>query len=300
MVCFALLLAMVGFVLPTTAHAQQALPSRPDLSAWNATAADVLRRSPAPNAGSREPTQGVQSASGRDRPAQSGPASAAYAADRARSAFQASRTPERQAEVESWRSSLASGPVQAVPGQAGLWPMPRDELRRFIEANHTPTRLEGKRLFIFVSSSMPEATLRNYYAVADGNPGIGFALRGVIGSGRELRPTLEWIRKQVCPDSKSMTDVRAEDCRRVNIDLDPTLFRRFGIKRVPAVVWLARDDDLAMPEDKLRDEDFLTYYGDVGLDYVIGQFLRARPQDVRLKELALSLDRSYYRHRGRR
>jgi type-F conjugative transfer system pilin assembly protein TrbC len=97
----------------------------------------------------------------------------------------------------------------------------------------------GDRVYLFVSSSMPLATLRNYSADAAKLKGdVVMVVRGLKG-GLEAKwvPTMMFSRSILAEDPDC--DVSNANChmRFVQLEIDPLLFKRYGISRVPAVVY---------------------------------------------------------------
>lgn len=99
-------------------------------------------------------------------------------------------------------------------------------------------RQSGTRLYVFVSSSMPLATLRRYAADLDRlapTANVSLVLRGFIGGGSRMGPTVRFVHQVLRFDA----ECDRPDCpvRALDMQVDPLLFRRFAIERVPAVVF---------------------------------------------------------------
>jgi type-F conjugative transfer system pilin assembly protein TrbC len=94
-------------------------------------------------------------------------------------------------------------------------------------------RLAGEQLVLFVSSSMPLHTLRAYARDLAQVGGV-MVVRGGIGGLRQVTPTMNWIH--------SVLSVKADcegECKMWATELliDPMLFRLYGIKKVPALIY---------------------------------------------------------------
>lgn len=91
----------------------------------------------------------------------------------------------------------------------------------------------GDRLYLFVSRSVPLTTLRRYAEALEETPGAVMLVRGFVDGGTRIRPTLEFIASILRKD----VNCTGADCemRRVAVQVDPVLFRRYGIQEVPAV-----------------------------------------------------------------
>ena len=88
-------------------------------------------------------------------------------------------------------------------------------------------------IYIFMSSSVPRSTWKNYIKAIDklrssGQDGIGIVLRGCIGGCTKVLPTAKFIYSLL---------KHGKDTYKVPVLLDPLLFRLFKIKRVPVIVY---------------------------------------------------------------
>ncbi|MDX9823120.1 MAG: type-F conjugative transfer system pilin assembly protein TrbC, partial [Syntrophales bacterium] len=97
----------------------------------------------------------------------------------------------------------------------------------------------NERIYLFVSSSVPIETLRNYAKDLDrlGYSNVFMVLRGFVDGIKRVKPTLDFVKSVIAVDANC--DVITTGCKayRVNIKIDPLLFRRYGISRAPAVVY---------------------------------------------------------------
>lgn len=95
-------------------------------------------------------------------------------------------------------------------------------------------RATSERLYLFVSSSIPMDVLRRYAHQVEGVPGAMMVLRGFINGATKIKPTVDFVGKLLKRDP----DCQGARCKRIRapVIVDPNLFRRYGIKRVPAVV----------------------------------------------------------------
>ncbi|MGK7345016.1 MAG: type-F conjugative transfer system pilin assembly protein TrbC [Candidatus Nitrospinota bacterium M3_3B_026] len=106
----------------------------------------------------------------------------------------------------------------------------------------TPLLPPSERIYLFISSSMPVETIRGYLADIDRlgpPPNVRVVMRGFIGGIKKIGPTMEYMKKVLAKDRDC--DPSAAECElfRTGIQIDPKLFRRYGIEKVPAVVHAA-------------------------------------------------------------
>ncbi len=143
-------------------------------------------------------------------------------------------------------------------------------------AKHTGRLSADERLYVFVSSSVPIQTLRNYAASIDaiGDPNVVMVMRGFIGGmtkwGRMLDFTSQvLIRNPSCDTRNDQCDMYA-----ANLQVDPLLFRRYGVSVVPTVVYArgVHRVDAVMSEglaDLTTVSGFYSIQGDVSLEYIL-------------------------------
>lgn len=93
---------------------------------------------------------------------------------------------------------------------------------------------EGERIYIFMSSSVPKETWIEYaktiHAMRIGNRAV-MILRGCIGGCEKILPTTNFI-TDILTDEKKLKKGLG-----VQVWIDPLLFRKYNIKKVPAVVF---------------------------------------------------------------
>ena len=137
----------------------------------------------------------------------------------------------------------------------------------------------SERIYIFVSSSMPLETLRAYVGDVSGlkDDSIVFVMRGFIGGMKFIRPTIDFIAKALVTDKHC--DLGKQKCEvyNVNFEIDPLLFRKYGITRVPAFVYVPHIEveDSERSEgsaENARVSDFFTLYGDAFFEYILETF----------------------------
>ena len=137
-----------------------------------------------------------------------------------------------------------------------------------------------ERVYIFVSESMPMAVLRQYAAdmARLGDTRVTMVLRGFIGGIANIGPTAGFVAKVTVKDA-SCDLAGGIQCPMMasNIIVDPLLFRRYQISRVPAFVY-ARGVSISNPDQSegtagnTKVDDFISISGDVSLKYVFKQF----------------------------
>ena len=174
----------------------------------------------------------------------------------------------------------------------------RDKLQEYIDKNGPKGAYAGRSVYVFVSSSMPDTTVQNLMESASGKKGIVFVLRGLVGEKPSIKPTAEWIGQSMCDGESILFMSAAEkekaDCLNVSVDINPMLFRRFGIREVPAVVYVPDPQETVMQDKSAHKEDFFAFYGDVSMRYALGRISLARDDDPKLSRIIDQFDESYY------
>ena len=210
---------------------------------------------------------------------------------------------ENTPPTEKMGKEVAEKAVETARGQQGLvqtyteniWAKVKSEfqdkgllydegyLDRLLEDNREHGLYENTNLYVFVSESVPGVTLRNYLKALEGVP-TAFVLRGLIGDDpAKFQPTQEWVQRSLCGEPPYKVDSK---CYLHPVDINPNLFRVFGIERVPAVVYVPNPEQVAscglspMPE-----KDFFIWYGDLAPAYVLKQIQKLRPDDLMLHSI---------------
>jgi type-F conjugative transfer system pilin assembly protein TrbC len=141
------------------------------------------------------------------------------------------------------------------------------------------TASNSAQLYLFVSSSVPLTTLRNYAAMIDrAHAGqVTMVLRGFVGGMNKIRPTMEFIgeilkKDPACDFTKDNYPARGHKCDsyQVNIEIDPLLFQRFAIDEVPALAYLPVSEN----DTEGKQTEPLIVNGDAGLDYLLERINR--------------------------
>ena len=203
---------------------------------------------------------------------------------RARESFRVFKT-RVLPKAEEWRQRIKAdnGKVHVPPRpQGGRGKVPG----RIIQAD--------ERLYIFMSSSVPKAVWRGYARDLDRlrDPHAVMVLRGCIGGCRYIRPTLEFIQSVVAPEGEDGRKLSAQ------VWIDPFLFRFYGIREVPCVVFargvhpLAEASEGTMKNLKGKPTWAMTC-GDWALEYHLKELYK-KTKAPTLKTLVRTLERSWY------
>ena len=138
-------------------------------------------------------------------------------------------------------------------------------------------RVAGERFYLFVSSSVPLATLRNYAAdlARLNDPRFVMVLRGFIGGARRIGPTATFIANVLKTDPDCNLDSTRECAMRdIPFIVDPLLFRSSGITHVPAVAFIpeieknAQNSRESLSSARTTGEPMIIY-GDVSLGHAL-------------------------------
>lgn len=140
---------------------------------------------------------------------------------------------------------------------------------------------KDERVYLFISSSMPMQTIRNYVnsVVELGDPNISIVMRGFVGGASKVGPTVKFIAAAIKDDA--LCDESKQKCtvKKANINIDPLLFRKYGVSKVPAVVYAKgltlADAGLSEGKDgNATVRDYSIIYGDASLEYLLDQIAR--------------------------
>jgi type-F conjugative transfer system pilin assembly protein TrbC len=204
-------------------------------------------------------------------------------------AYNATQTQEFQKEVERYKESLASIIMQK--GGLSLKDVYKDYVEKRKEKEKVLKLDPDERLYVFVSSSMPKETVRNYVTFVsshiEGN--VVFVLRGGVGGLKKLTPTVAWIYDMIKRDK--FCEGGNCEVHEVEFVIDPFLFKRYGVERVPAVVYAKGEELIKFEgseglEDKWRTKVWTKTYGDMGLAY----HLKAIGEELKIEKMKRFVD----------
>ena len=104
---------------------------------------------------------------------------------------------------------------------------------------------ETEKVYLFLSSSVPEASFQGYMAYLDGLPEIVPVMKGMVGGlGKEsTKERVQWWSKVLKKDT-SCEKTPEEPCDLIKpaISIKPALFNQYGITEVPALVYHRGDE----------------------------------------------------------
>ena len=156
---------------------------------------------------------------------------------------------------------------------------------RFYPDNKTPAA-HGKlgndeRIYIFISSAMSLQTVRNFTASVArlSDPNVTLVMRGFVEGMSKIQPTIRFIASVLQRDASCNPADGECEMLPASLAVDPLLFRRYGIDRVPAVVYVrgVKAEDAALSEGDSKNTSIAenhTVYGDASLEYLLEQIQR--------------------------
>lgn len=96
--------------------------------------------------------------------------------------------------------------------------------------------VSGHRLYLFVSSSIPKAKMRSYARQLQKYKNAQMIMRGFIGGGKKMRPTMSYI-KSIITKVDNCNGVHCPTYK-IKFNIDPVLFQRYQITKVPTLVYV--------------------------------------------------------------
>lgn len=157
-----------------------------------------------------------------------------------------------------------------------------------------------ERIYVFISSSMPLEAIRTYIkdvsTLKDGR--VIFVMNGFIGGMKHIKPTIEFTAKAMLKDKDCK--IMSGDCETNNVafQVDPLLFRKYGITKAPAFVYVPHLDVFDRHkseglEENSKISDFYVLYGDASFDYVL-EVLHRETNSQSLEKLMTALKDGFY------
>ncbi len=159
----------------------------------------------------------------------------------------------------------------------------KDKQQETAKAQGKAGRLSPReRVYLFISSSVPVPTLRHYIQVISDlhEPNIRVVMRGFVGGARLIGPTVTFLKELLFTDPEC--DPGQERCPTYGVEviIDPLLFRRYRIERVPAFVYVpsitVTDSQMSEGLESNGISDHYLVYGDVSIEYALRLFSRER------------------------
>ena len=147
---------------------------------------------------------------------------------------------------------------------------------------------KDERLIIAISSSVSKETIKEYFSsLEDSYTDVVFVMNGFIGNNvKYLKPTMEYISDLLV---KSETQDKMDKDNRYlhRVDVNPKIFRKYNLKKVPAVVFIKNynpfleqqgsswDDD---KKDNSLEEIYISY-GDSNIQYALERINKEAKSD---------------------
>jgi len=131
------------------------------------------------------------------------------------------------------------------------------------QSGQTSSLADTERVYLFFSSSVPDATVRLYLsAIADaGEPNVIPVMRGFVGGLSDMATSTEYFSRILKIDLDCQDAEVPCQSYQTAIKLNPVLFAQYGITRVPAVAYA-------------NEENGFLIQGDAGLDYLLERINR--------------------------
>jgi type-F conjugative transfer system pilin assembly protein TrbC len=180
---------------------------------------------------------------------------------------------------EQWTQDVADMLLE----RAGITGDARKKVQDYIDMNKPKSPYDDLHLIVFISSSVPDATIRHLVDKLGDSPNVAFALRGFVDNdAQKIMPTMRWLKGHRCRTVGSDTV-----CAKAPMDINPVLFTRMKIEQVPAIAYIPEPKALenCSDDEPIEEDDYLVFYGDVSPEYILERFQQARPDDATLKEI---------------
>lgn len=146
----------------------------------------------------------------------------------------------------------------------------KSSLKKEASKDHEKIIQNTHKFVLFISSSMPLATLRRYAKQLDQVNGV-MVLRGGIGGIRRIQPTLQYIKNILVKDPNCQKV--SCDTFQTNVLIDPKLFVQYQISKVPALIHTSADvfESYCQRKEAMTDKQssYHVIYGDASLSAMI-------------------------------
>jgi type-F conjugative transfer system pilin assembly protein TrbC len=188
--------------------------------------------------------------------------------------------PDHSADIDRWTQDVSD----LLMERGGINVEGRKRVQEYINMNREKSPYADLNMVVFISSSVPDATIRHLVDQLGDSPNVVFAVRGFVGNdASKIMPTMSWLKNHRCRQAG-----RDTVCATAPMDVNPLLFSKMKIDQVPALAYIPDPQELenCADDEALNDDDYLVFYGDVSPEYVMERFLAARPEDMKLQLIA--------------
>lgn len=153
-----------------------------------------------------------------------------------------------------------------------------------------------KRLFIFISSSMPPKVIRNLITSSSKvKTETVFVLKGFVDGIKKIKPTIHWVQKILCSDEPP----GSEKCLGASINIDPSVFDEFEITSVPSILYLPQGHtpcNCTGPTDIDNEKPAYLSHGDASLFYHLTKMSEHQgPHQEEIRSFTTKLTTGFFR-----
>ena len=114
--------------------------------------------------------------------------------------------------------------------------------------------LNKEKIFIVLSSSMPDHAIKEYFKRLDGIEGVDFVFRGILHNDlKSFRPMMEYIQFILKKDSNG--GYEKSNLYNVNISINPKVTQKYNITKVPALIYIQNYDPTLEDSKALSQSD---------------------------------------------
>jgi len=107
---------------------------------------------------------------------------------------------------------------------------------------------DSEKIYLFLSSSVPEASFQGYMAYLDGVPEVVPVMKGIVGglSKENKRERVKWWSKvlkkdTICKEPEARSEARCEKFK-IPITIKPAIFNQYEITEVPTLIYTRGDE----------------------------------------------------------
>ncbi len=159
---------------------------------------------------------------------------------------------------------------------------------------------KNERIYVFVSSSMPVQTIRNYAASIDkvSYPNIVMVMRGFINGMDDINSTMAFVSRALARDANCENGDSPCAMMNANLEIDPLLFKKYEIQEVPTIVYASNVQVLNAGGSEGIEKNatvgkFYRIMGDAALDYHL-ETINKEAHTRSLQELVEKMRKGFY------
>jgi type-F conjugative transfer system pilin assembly protein TrbC len=209
------------------------------------------------------------------------------------------RSKKFQDKVTEYEKYILEDKKLNFKDKMGKYAFVTDKLKnsKYANVNYENKFLDyDSRLIICISSSVPKETIKTYFKDFEKlGTDVLFVMNGFVGNNpKYIQPTLKYIKDLLKYGNGD------KDLYNIRVDINPKIFRKYSIKRVPATIFVKNynpyseiQGNSASGDNHLDEETAYISYGDSNIRYILEK-INKKAKNKGLKKLIKKINGGFF------